>query len=195
MSFSLGRNRFVQETADSLNRFWPDLGKEYLAGVKESEIALQADARVRRVLSQLDGTDWSAARRIKHSFFADWWFRVSGIDGMFNPFGHEPLLVSGIPDFELPFLIAHELAHVLLLGEGRGFDAHQAGEGDLRVVQREDELGRHPGARLQVTGTVMPAATSGRGTGGSTRPRRECGAERGSECGGGQAPGPPISAP
>lgn len=32
---------------------------------------------------------------------------------------------------------------------------------------REDELGRHQGARLQVTGTVMPAATSGRGTGGN----------------------------
>jgi len=30
---------------------------------------------------------------------------------------------------------------------------------------REDELGRHPGARLQVTGTVVPAATSGRGAG------------------------------
>ena len=32
---------------------------------------------------------------------------------------------------------------------------------------REDELGRHPGARLQVTGTVMAPATSGRGTGGN----------------------------
>jgi hypothetical protein len=32
---------------------------------------------------------------------------------------------------------------------------------------REDELGRHQGARLQVTGTLMPPATSGRGTGGS----------------------------
>jgi len=30
---------------------------------------------------------------------------------------------------------------------------------------REDELERHQDARLQVTGTVMPAASSGRGTG------------------------------
>jgi len=30
---------------------------------------------------------------------------------------------------------------------------------------REDELSRHPGARLEVTGTIEPAVTSGRGTG------------------------------
>jgi hypothetical protein len=32
---------------------------------------------------------------------------------------------------------------------------------------RESELERHQGARLQVTGTIMPPANSGRGTGGS----------------------------
>lgn len=30
---------------------------------------------------------------------------------------------------------------------------------------REDELSRHPGARLEVTGTIEPPVTSGRGTG------------------------------
>jgi len=105
-------NQFVQEIAESLNRLWPVLRQESPFGLTESEITVQADRRVRRVLSQIDGKEWSAAKRIKHSIFADWWFRVSGIDGMFNPFGHEPLLVSGIPDFELPFLTCHELAHV-----------------------------------------------------------------------------------
>jgi hypothetical protein len=33
---------------------------------------------------------------------------------------------------------------------------------------REDELSRHPGARLEVTGTIEPPVTSGRGTGGQT---------------------------
>ncbi len=106
------RNQFVQETAESLNRLWPQLGMENPAGLTEADIASAADGRVRLVLSRIDGGDWSAAKRIKHSVFADWWFRVAGIDGLFNPFAQEPILVSGILDFELPFLTAHELAHV-----------------------------------------------------------------------------------
>jgi len=35
------------------------------------------------------------------------------------------------------------------------------------LTGRESELERHQGARLQVTGTIMPPANSGRGTGGS----------------------------
>jgi hypothetical protein len=35
------------------------------------------------------------------------------------------------------------------------------------LVGREAEIERHQGARLQVTGTIMPAASSGRGTGGA----------------------------
>src|SRR6478735_3888722 len=35
------------------------------------------------------------------------------------------------------------------------------------LVGRESEIERHQGARLQVTGTIMPASSSGRGTGGA----------------------------
>ncbi|HUR36009.1 MAG TPA: hypothetical protein VM032_19535 [Vicinamibacterales bacterium] len=35
------------------------------------------------------------------------------------------------------------------------------------LVGQEAELERHPGARLEVTGTIVPAASSGRGTGGA----------------------------
>jgi hypothetical protein len=135
------RNRFVQAAADDLNRIWPEIGSANPFGVNAADISLQADARVRRVLSIIDGQDWSAAKRIKHSLFADWWFRIAGIDGMFNPFGHEPLLVSGIPDFELPFLTAHELAHVHGIAD----------EGDanfvafLATVESPDALFRYSG--------------------------------------------------
>lgn len=72
----------------------------------------EASARVRKVIAQIDGTDWEAATRIKHSYPADLWFHAAGIDGVFNPLAHEPILVGGIPTFRLPFLMTHELAHV-----------------------------------------------------------------------------------
>jgi hypothetical protein len=80
------RSQFVRETADSLNQLWPVLGQQSQFGLTVPDIIVEADLRVRRVLSQIDGKEWEAAKRIKHSVFADWWFRVSGIDGMFNPF-------------------------------------------------------------------------------------------------------------
>jgi hypothetical protein len=43
---------------------------------------------------------------------------------VFNPIGHELVLVSGIPSFRLPFVMTHELAHV------HGI----AGEGDANFV-------------------------------------------------------------
>ena len=80
----------------------------------------EASSRVRQVVAQIDGTDWEAATRIKHSYPADLWFHAAGIDGVFNPIGHEPILVSGIPSFRLPFLMTHELAHVHgIADEGR----------------------------------------------------------------------------
>jgi hypothetical protein len=68
--------------------------------------------------------DWAAATRIKHFYPAEAWFHAAGIDGVFNPFGHEPILVSGISSFRLPFVMTHELAHV------HGI----AGEGDANFV-------------------------------------------------------------
>src|SRR5262249_10094272 len=46
------------------------------------------------------------------------------IDGVFNPFGHEPLISKDLLDVERPFVIAHELAHV------RGYPD----EGDANLV-------------------------------------------------------------
>ena len=40
------------------------------------------------------------------------WFRIAGIQGMFNPIVHEPIVASGLLSFELPFVMSHELAHV-----------------------------------------------------------------------------------
>ena len=50
-------------------------------------------------------------QRIKTSWFADPWFRMAGIDGVFNPFGYEPIVSGSLLDIERPFVIAHELAH------------------------------------------------------------------------------------
>jgi hypothetical protein len=63
-------------------------------------------------MSRIDGTDWTAAHRIKRSLLAEWWLRIAGIDGLFNPFGHEPVVASTLLPFERPFIDAHELAHV-----------------------------------------------------------------------------------
>ncbi|HLQ78994.1 MAG TPA: DUF3810 family protein [Terriglobia bacterium] len=100
-------DHFTLETADSLNRLWP-----MVSPASPDRVANMAAVRVRRVTRQIDGKSWVAASRIKHSYLADWWFRMAGVDGVFNPFGHEPILAGGIPSFELPFLMAHELAHV-----------------------------------------------------------------------------------
>ena len=101
-------DQFTRDTAASLNRLWPSV-----IATTPDKVAQRAAARVRRVTRQIDGKGgWVAASRIKHSYLADWWFRMAGIDGVFNPFGHEPILVGGVPSFELPFLTAHELAHV-----------------------------------------------------------------------------------
>jgi len=100
---------FVRTAASELNRLWPIVAQTPFDGQGAAHLA---GDRVRLVVSKIDGTNWAAANRIKHSIVAAGWFRVAGIDGMFNPFGHEPVVASSLLSFELPFVMTHELAHV-----------------------------------------------------------------------------------
>jgi hypothetical protein len=105
-------DQFATDMAASLNRLWPVVAEQDPNPQNSKTMANETSNRVRRVIARMDGKNWRAASRIKHSYLADWWLRAAGIEGVFNPFAHEPILASGIPDFELPFLMAHELAHV-----------------------------------------------------------------------------------
>src|SRR5215831_3753311 len=78
----------------------------------EDQIRAAAVQRVGRVVERLDGTSWRAASRIKVSYLANPWFKFAGIDGLFNPLVHEPIINSNVLDIERPFVFAHELAHV-----------------------------------------------------------------------------------
>jgi hypothetical protein len=49
---------------------------------------------------------------------------AAGIDGVFNPLAHEPIINKSLLDIERPFVMAHELAHV------RGYPD----EGDANVI-------------------------------------------------------------
>ena len=100
---------FTQTAATELNRLWPIASNQ---DFNESSTARFAADRVRSVISRIDGTDWDAAHRIKRSLLAGWWLKIAGVDGMFNPFGHEPVVASTLLPFEMPFIDAHELAHV-----------------------------------------------------------------------------------
>jgi hypothetical protein len=100
---------FAKTAAAELNRLWPVVaGKD----TSKEAIAARAADRVRLVYSRIEGRDWQAANRIKRSILADEWFAIAGVDGIFNPFGHEPVVASGVLQFELPFVMSHELAHV-----------------------------------------------------------------------------------
>jgi hypothetical protein len=50
--------------------------------------------------------------------------RAAGVDGVFNPLAHEPIVNKTVLDIERPFVISHELAHV------RGYPD----EGDANVI-------------------------------------------------------------
>jgi hypothetical protein len=115
-------DRFARQTAERLNQL-------HSSKVFQQDSPLMADAaavRVRLVGTAVDGKDFRFSSRLKQSLLADLWFRRAGIEGMFNPFGHEPLISSGLLPVELPFVIAHELAHV------RGI-AHE-GDANLMAV-------------------------------------------------------------
>jgi len=104
--------QFLAAATLAVNRQWKHVDELQPLQENSERMEHEASTRVRQVVAQIDGTDWKAATRIKHSYPADLWFHAAGIDGVFNPVGHEPILVAGIPSFRLPFVMAHELAHV-----------------------------------------------------------------------------------
>jgi len=112
---------FTMHAATEINRLYTEQQPRTYdeAGTRE-----EAGRRVERVVQIIDGTDWDAAHRIKTSWIGNAWFHAAGIEGMFNPFGHEPIISSTVLDIERPFLMAHELAHV------RGYPD----EGDANVI-------------------------------------------------------------
>ena len=105
-------SRFSATTTSAVNRLWPAASRQELTEASSEAIAREAARRVRQVILEIDGTEWEGASRIKHSYLADLWLHAAGIDGIFSPLPHEPLLAGGISSVERPFLAAHELAHV-----------------------------------------------------------------------------------
>ena len=101
--------RFSQMAVEEINRLWAVASRDPL---DRATINRMATARVERVVFKVDGRDWPTTWRVKSSFLLAPWYAGAGIDGMFNPFGHEPLVVKGPYPFELPFLMSHEIAHV-----------------------------------------------------------------------------------
>jgi hypothetical protein len=102
--------RFGEIAADEINRLWP-VASNLPPLDRETASAISAQ-RVEKVIRQVDGIDWKTDTPIKRSVLAQIWYQSAGIDGMFNPFGHEPLVIAGPLPFELPFLMSHEIAHV-----------------------------------------------------------------------------------
>ena len=114
-------DRLAQTAASEVNRLWPLASKSPLS---RDEASGMAASRVELVVRKIDGTDWPTSRGVKRSLLLEPWYRGAGIDGMFNPFGHEALVIKGPLPFELPFLMSHEIAHV------RGI----ANEGEANLV-------------------------------------------------------------
>jgi hypothetical protein len=94
-------------------------------------LSAEATWRVGRVIAELDGTFWPAGSAVKSSRILDPFFRAAGVDGMFNPFGHEALVVGGLLPVELPMVVLHEVAHV------RGYPD----EGDANFIALMGALG------------------------------------------------------
>src|SRR5678816_1169229 len=114
-------DRFAETAAKEINRLWPMASQSALSRDEASDAAAR---RVELVVRKMDGTDWATSRQVKRSVLLEPWYRGAGIDGMFNPFGHEALVSRGPLPFELPFLMSHEIAHV------RGI----ANEGEANLV-------------------------------------------------------------
>jgi len=114
-------DQFARHAAAEINRLYQTKQQE---PYDEARIRAEAAERVRRVVSVIDGSNWEAAHRIKISRIADPWMHAAGIDGVFNPLAHEPVISNTLLDIEKPFVISHELAHV------RGYPD----EGDANVI-------------------------------------------------------------
>ena len=100
---------FEATAVQELNRLQPLAAG---APLERDAAAAMAFDRVERVIFRIDGTDWPITHRVKRSVLLEPWYVRAGIDGMFNPFGHEPLVIRGPLPFELPFLMSHEIAHL-----------------------------------------------------------------------------------
>jgi hypothetical protein len=101
---------FTETAAREINRLYPLVSQA--PPLDRKSIGHLASRRIERVVLKVDGTNWRAAKRIKRSLILEPWYKIAGVDGMFNPFGHEPLVIAGPYPYELPFLMSHEYAHV-----------------------------------------------------------------------------------
>ena len=100
---------FSRRAAAELNRLYAEKQKvEY----DDARTRTEAVQRVRKVVGVIDGSDWESAKRIKISRIGNPWLHAAGIDGVFNPFGHEAVISNSLLDVERPFIMAHEAAHV-----------------------------------------------------------------------------------
>ncbi len=113
--------RFTQRVAGEINRLYAEKQRN---GYDEERTQAETVRRVERVVAAIDGSEWTASSRIKSSRVANPWFHMAGIAGVFNPFGHEPIVSDTLLDVERPFVIAHELGHV------RGYPS----EGDANLI-------------------------------------------------------------
>jgi hypothetical protein len=104
-----GIGRLAVRAAEEINRLYS--AKQEAVG---DEIRVRDDVvrRVGRVTAVIEGLEWTAPGRIKTSHLANPWMHVAGIDGVFNPLGHEPVISNSLLDVEQPFVMAHEMAHV-----------------------------------------------------------------------------------
>ena len=114
-------DKLARRAASEINRLHRE---KQLRPSDNDRIQAEAARRIARVVSVIDGSNWAAPARIKTSRLANPWLRAAGIDGVFNPVGHEPVVVSSLLDVERPFVAAHELAHV------RGYPD----EGDANLI-------------------------------------------------------------
>jgi hypothetical protein len=113
--------KFAARAAAEINRLY---GEKEKHPYDDAATRQEAAHRVEHVVEIIDGRDWQAAHRIKVSRIGNVWFRAAGVDGMFNPVGHEPVVSGTVLDTERPFVMSHELAHV------RGYP----NEGDANVI-------------------------------------------------------------
>lgn len=120
-SSSAALQEFTRHAAAEMNRLH---SLAHTEGYNEDRIRAEAAERVRRVVSIIDNSNWTAAHRIKVSKLANPWMHAAGVDGVFNPLAHEPVITNTLLDIERPFIISHELAHV------RGYPD----EGDANVI-------------------------------------------------------------
>ncbi len=99
----------ANEAAAALNALYP---QRSTAALDDNLLGAEAAARVASIVAELDGTSWPVGSGVKSSWVLDRFFRIAGVEGMFNPFGHEPIVTRGLLSFEVPMVVLHELAHV-----------------------------------------------------------------------------------